>query len=173
MGVQTVMYLAAYFASDELKMESSQLIITIMIIQLVGILGAVLFSRLSNRTNNIFTLGIIIIWIGICIFAYLVQTILQFYVLAFCVGMVMGGVQSLSRSTYSKLLPPTKDTASYFSFYDVCDRVGTVLGALAFGYVAEFLGGMRNSVLALMIFFIIGGVLLLFVDMKRKSIVTT
>jgi len=172
MGVQTVMYLASYFASDELKMESSQLIITIMIIQLVGILGAFLFSRLSNRTNNIFALGIIIIiWIGICIFAYLVQTVIQFYVLAFCVGMVMGGVQSLSRSTYSKLLPATKDTASYFSFYDVCDRVGTVLGALAFGYVAESLGGMRNSVLALMIFFIIGGVLLLFVDMKRKTLV--
>ncbi len=172
MGVQTVMYLAAYFASDELKLESSQLIITIMIIQLVGILGAFLFSRLSQRTNNVFALGIcIIIWIGICIFAYLVQTVMQFYLLAFCVGMVMGGVQSLSRSTYSKLLPPTKDTASYFSFYDVCDRVGTVLGALAFGYVAEFLGGMRNSVLALMIFFIIGGVMLLFVDMKRKSVV--
>jgi UMF1 family MFS transporter len=101
-------------------------------------------------------------------FAYLVQTVNQFYLLAFCVGLVMGGVQSLSRSTYSKLLPPTKDTASYFSFFDVCDRVGTVLGALAFGYVAEFLGGMRNSVLALMIFFIIGGVLLLLVDMKKK-----
>lgn len=168
MGVQTVMYLAAYFASDELKMESSQLIITIMIIQLVGILGAFLFSRLSQRTNNIFTLGIIIIiWIGICIAAYLVQTVNQFYVLAFTVGMVMGGVQSLSRSTYSKLLPPTRDTASFFAFYDVCDRVGTVLGTLAFGYVAEYLGSMRYSVLALMIFFIIGGILLLLIKMKK------
>jgi len=172
MGVQTVMYLAGYFASEELKLESFQLIITIMIIQLVGILGAFIFSRLSQRTTNIFALGVcIIIWIGICIFAYLVQTVNQFYLLAFCVGLVMGGVQSLSRSTYSKLLPPTKDTASYFSFFDVCDRVGTVLGALAFGYVAEFLGGMRNSVLALMIFFIIGGILLLLVDMKKKPIV--
>ncbi len=172
MGVQTVMYLAAYFASEELKLESSQLIITIMIIQLVGILGAFIFSRLSQRTNNIFSLGVcIIIWIGICVFAYFVQTVMQFYFLAFCVGMVMGGIQSMSRSTYAKLLPPTKDTASYFSFFDVCDRVGTVLGALAFGYVAEFLGGMRNSVLALMIFFIIGGVLLLFVDMREKRLV--
>ena len=172
MGVQTVMYLAAYFASEELKLQSSQLIITIMIIQLVGILGAFIFSRLSQRTNNIFSLGVcIIIWIGICVFAYFVQTVMQFYFLAFCVGMVMGGIQSMSRSTYAKLLPPTKDTASYFSFFDVCDRVGTVLGALAFGYVAEFLGGMRNSVLALMIFFIIGGILLLFVDMKEKRLV--
>ncbi|MEJ7911633.1 MAG: MFS transporter [Chitinophagaceae bacterium] len=172
MGVQTVMYLAPYFASDELKMESTQLIITIMIIQLVGILGAFLFSRLSERTSNIFALGMcIVIWIGICIFAYFVQTANQFYILAFCVGMVMGGIQSLSRSTYSKLLPPTKDTASYFSFYDVCDRVGTVLGALAFGYVAEFLGGMRNSVLALMIFFVIGGVLLLLIVRKNVAAV--
>lgn len=172
MGVQTVMYLASYFASDELKMDSSALIMTMLIIQLVGILGAFVFARLSMRTNNIFTLGvIIIIWILICISAYFIQTQMQFYVLAFCVGLVMGGVQSISRSTYSKLLPPTKDTASYFSFYDVCERVGTVLGTLSFGYVAERLGSMRYSVVALMIFFIIGGVLLLFVQMKRKTLV--
>ncbi len=174
MGVQTVMYLATYFASDELKMESSQLIITVLIIQVVAILGATLFSRLSQKTNNILTLGIIItIWIGICIFAYLTKTINQFFLLAFFVGMVMGGIQSLSRSTYSKLLPQTKDTASYFSFYDVCDKMGTVIGTLSFGYVAEFLGGMRNSVLALMVFFVIGLVLLMFVKMKKQNVVTT
>jgi UMF1 family MFS transporter len=169
MGVQTVMYLAPYFASDELKMESSQLIITIVIIQLVAIFGALLFARLSKITNNLFSLGvIIIIWIGICAFAYFVQTAMQFYALAFCVGMVMGGVQSMSRSTYSKLLPATKDTASYFSFYDVCDKIGLVLGTLTFGYVGEFLGGMRNSVAALMVFFITGGILLLFVKEKNS-----
>jgi UMF1 family MFS transporter len=83
----------------------------------------------------------------------------------------MGGIQSMSRSTYSKLLPPTKDTASYFSFYDICDKIGTVIGTLSFGYVAEFYGGMGNSVLALMAFFIIGGILLLFVDPKNKTVV--
>ena len=172
MGVQTVMYLAPYFASDELKLESSQLMITIVIIQLVAIAGALLFSRLSRRTGNIFTLGVIIfIWIGICVFAYFVQTAMQFYLLAFCVGMVMGGIQSMSRSTYSKLLPPTKDTASFFSFYDICEKIGLVLGTLTFGYIGEFLGGMRYSVVALMIFFIIGGILLLFVDPKRKTVV--
>jgi UMF1 family MFS transporter len=88
---------------------------------------------------------------------------------AFAVGMVMGGIQSMSRSTYSKLLPETADTASFFSFYDICDKVGAVLGTLSFGYVTEFLGGMRNSVLALMIFFIIGFVLLTFVKMKDKQ----
>jgi UMF1 family MFS transporter len=172
MGVQTVMYLATYFAADEIGMEGSALIITLVIIQLVAIVGALLFSRISRSSSNIFALGvIIIIWILICICAYFVRTPMQFYGLAFAVGMVMGGVQSLSRSTYSKLLPPTKDTASYFSFYDVCERLGTFLGTLSFGYVAEFLGGMRNSVLALMVYFIIGGILLLFVRMDKKSVV--
>jgi UMF1 family MFS transporter len=168
MGVQTVMYLAAYFASDELKMKSDQLIITILIIQLVAIAGAYLFSLVSKKTNNIFSLGIlIIVWIGICIAAYYTYTVMQFYMVAFTVGMVMGGIQSLSRSTYSKLLPETTDTASYFSFFDVCDKIGTVIGTLSFGYVSEFLGGMRNSVLALMIFFIIGFILLMLVNMKK------
>lgn len=169
MGVQTVMYLATYFASQELKLETAQLIITVLIIQLVAIGGALIFSRISDRIGNIYTLFLLIlVWVGICIFAYFVTTVYQFYGLAFAVGMVMGGIQSMSRSTYSKLLPPTKDTASYFSFYDVCDKIGTVIGTLSFGYVSEFFGGMRNSVLALMVFFIIGGVLLLFVDPKQK-----
>ena len=173
MGVQTVMYLATYFASKEIQLKEEQLIITVLLIQLVAIPGAMLFARLSQITSNIFSLStIIVIWIGICIFAYFTYTPMQFYLLATCVGLVMGGIQSMSRSTYSKLIPPTKDTASYFSFYDVCDKVGTVISTLSFGYVAEFFGGMRNSVLALMTFFIIGGILLLFVDMKRKSLVT-
>lgn len=170
MGVQTVMYLAAYFASDELKMGSTELIITILIIQLVAIAGAYLFSLISKRTNNIFSLALlIIIWIAVCIAAYFTQTVYQFYGIAFAVGMIMGGIQSLSRSTYSKLLPPTTDTASYFSFYDVCDKIGTVVGTLSFGYVSEFLGGMRNSVLALMVFFVIGFILLMLVNMKKQA----
>lgn len=171
MGVQTVMYLATYFASDELKMESSQLILVVLIIQLVAIAGATLFAKLSGKTNNIFTLGVLIaIWIGICFFASRVTTVNQFFIIAFSVGMVMGGIQSMSRSTYSKLLPETKDTASFFSFFDVCDKMGTVIGTLSFGFVAESLGGMRNSVLALMVFFIIGLILLFFVDMKKRKI---
>ena len=170
MGVQTVMYVAVYFASQELKMETTQLILTVLIIQIVAIFGALLFSRISKATNNILTLFILItIWIGICVGAYFVQTPMQFFVLAFCVGMVMGGIQSMSRSTYSKLLPPTHDTASYFSFYDICEKSGTVLGTMSFGLVAEFLGGMRNSILAIMSFFVIGMILLLFVKMKEEE----
>jgi UMF1 family MFS transporter len=170
MGVQTVMYISVYFASDTLKLKSDQLIITILIIQLVAIFGAYLFSIISKKTSNVFSLSILIfIWIGICIAAYNTYTVNQFYMVAFTVGMVMGGIQSLSRSTYSKLLPETSDTASYFSFYDVCDKIGTVLGTLCFGLVGESLGGMRNSVLALMTFFIIGFVLLMFVGRRTKT----
>ncbi|MBS1668768.1 MAG: MFS transporter [Bacteroidetes bacterium] len=169
MGVQTVMYMATYYAADEIKMKSTQLIVTILLIQLVAIFGAYLFSILSKKTNNIFTLAVAILgWVGICIFAYYTKTANQFYILALCVGLVMGGIQSMSRSTYSKLLPETTDTASYFSFYDVCDKIGTVIGTLSFGFVSEISHGMRNSVLTLMVYFIIGFVLLMFVRMKNK-----
>lgn len=172
MGVQTVMYMATYFAADEIKMQSTQMIITILIIQLVAIFGAYLFSILSKKTSNIFALSVLIIsWVGICIFAYFTQTPTDFYILAFCVGMVMGGIQSMSRSTYSKFLPNTKDTASYFSFYDVCDKIGTVIGTLSFGFVSEISNGMRNSVLALMTYFIIGFILLMFVRTKKHQTV--
>ncbi len=157
MGVQTVMYVAALFGDKELKMESGALIITILIIQFVAIAGAFLFSYLSKLKGNIKALSIaIVIWIVICICAYFVYTSKEFFALAFAVGMVMGGIQSLSRSTYSKLLPETKDHASFFSFYDVCDKLGIVIGTATYGLIEELTGSMRNSIVALITFFVIG-----------------
>ncbi len=167
MGTQTVMFVATLFGTSELKLDSSILIIIILIIQFVGIAGATLFSRLSKRFGNIKALKIaIFIWIFICIGAWFcdkrfgVNEQNMFIGLAAVVGMVMGGVQALSRSTYSKLLPETIDHASYFSFYDVCDKLGTVLGTFAFAYINEFTGSMRNSIVVLIVFFIVGLVLL-------------
>lgn len=162
MGVQTVMYVATIFASNELKMESSALITTILLIQLVAIPGAFAFAWISGRIGNIYALMIAVtIWIGICYAAYLVQTQTQFYILACVVGMVMGGVQSLSRSTYSKFIPAnTPDTASYFSFYDVTEKLSIVVGTLVYGLVEQLTGSMRNSVLALLVLFVIGLALL-------------
>ena len=130
MAVQTVMYVATIFGSDELKMPGQSLIITILLIQLVAIPGAYGFSRLSERIGNTYALMVaVVIWIGICAGAYFVQTESQFFGLAAVVGLVMGGIQSLSRSTYSKLIPATTtDTASYFSFYDVTEKMSIVLG---------------------------------------------
>ncbi len=157
MAVQTVMYVATLFGANELKMESKSLIITILLIQLVAIPGAYGFARLSEKIGNTYAImTAVVIWIGICVAAYFVTTENQFFVVAGVVGLVMGGIQSLSRSTYSKLLPPTTDTASYFSFYDVCEKLSIVVGTFIYGYVEQVTGSMRNSILALLVLFIIG-----------------
>ena len=162
MAVQTVMYVATIFGSDELKLPGQSLIITILLIQLVAIPGAYGFSRLSERIGNTYALMVaVVIWIGICAGAYFVQTESQFFGLAAVVGLVMGGIQSLSRSTYAKLIPATTtDTASYFSFYDVTEKMSIVLGTLVYGLIEQLTGSMRNSVLGLLVLFIIGFVLL-------------
>ncbi|NDK55995.1 MFS transporter [Pontibacter fetidus] len=169
MGVQTVMYVATIFGIEELHLEDSALILTILIIQLVAIAGAYAFAFLSGRFGNIRALIVaVVIWIGICVGAYFIRGELDFYVLATVVGTVMGGVQSLSRSTYSKLIPATTiDHASFFSFYDVTEKVSIVLGTLAYGLVAQLTGSMRNSILALIIFFALGLILLSMVRWKR------
>jgi MFS transporter, UMF1 family len=168
MGVQTVMYVATIFGDSELKLDTSILIAIVLIIQFVAIGGAYLFSNLSKRYGNISALLISIsIWILICIGAYFcdkrfgVNEQTMFMILAAIVGMVMGGIQALSRSTYSKLLPESIDHACYFSFYDVCDKFGTVIGTFAFGFINEMTGSMRNSILVLASFFVIGIILLL------------
>lgn len=161
MGVQTVMLVAAAFGAKELQLQTSQLITTILIIQLVAIAGAYMMAKLSERFGNLSVLiGVVIIWIGICIYAYTIQTVMQFYIIASVVGLVMGGIQSLSRSTYSKLMPVTKDNTSFFSFYDVTEKVAIVLGLFSFGLIEQITGSMRSSVLAVLVFFVIGGIIL-------------
>lgn len=164
MGVQTVMLAATLYGKSELAIPVSNLIIAILLIQLVAIPGAILISRLSGKIGNLKTLMIVVaFWVFLCYGGYLIPKsgITQFYILAGLVGFVMGGIQSLSRSTYAKLMPKTKDTASYFSFYDVTEKIAIVIGMFSFGIITEmFNGSQRNSVLALMIFFVIGFFLL-------------
>jgi UMF1 family MFS transporter len=175
MGAQTVMYVATIFGNSELHLETSVLIAIILIIQFVAIGGAYLFSAMSKKFGNIRALVIaILIWILIAVGAYFdnkkygVNEQTVFILLAVVVGLVMGGVQSLSRSTYSKLLPDTIDHASYFSFYDVCDKIGTVLGTFVFGFINEQTGSMRNSILILACFFVVGIFLLLRIPKTEK-----
>ncbi|MEO5968083.1 MAG: MFS transporter [Ferruginibacter sp.] len=168
MGVQTVMLAATNFGSKVLNLPSTNLIITVVLIQLVAILGAWSISRLSMKFGNFPVLiSVVFLWIIICIAGYKMQTQYHFYALAMGVGLVMGGIQSLSRSTFSKLMPVTKDTASYFSFYDITEKVAIVIGLSSFGYIEELTGSMRNSVLALVVFFALGLIFLFFA--KRKS----
>lgn len=168
MGVQTVMLAATIFGSKILGLDATKLIITVVIIQLVAILGAWLMSRLSEKFGNFQVLiAVIFFWILVCLAAYYTAYTKElgkdpeymFYGLATAVGLVMGGIQSLSRSTYSKLIPYTRDTATYFSYYDFTEKIAIVIGMVSFGFIEELTrnhGGMKNSILALIVFFIIG-----------------
>jgi len=157
-GVQTLMIVAAAFGAKELQLESSKLIITILLIQLVAIFGAFFMSKLSMRFGNIKVLiAVVFVWIGVCVSAFYIKTEIEFYILACLVGLVMGGVQSLSRSTYSKFLPENiKDTTSFFSFYDITEKLAIVLGLFSFGLIEQFTHNIRYSALFLSVFFIIG-----------------
>ena len=179
MGVQTIMLVAALFGSKELKLPTDKLIITILIIQIVAIAGANIMAKLSERFGNFQTLlSVVIIWIIVCIGAYQISLLsdrggdaeFYFYILAAVVGLVMGGIQALSRSTYSKLMPVTKDTTSFFSFYDVTEKIGIVIGMFSFGLIEELTGSMRNSVLVVMCFFIIGFIILFFAMRKEQHL---
>lgn len=190
MAVQTIMTMAQFFGMKEVfswseasvggmgmfpvlmvketGLSTAQLIIAIILVQLIAIPGAVVFSSGSKRFGNVTMLAIALLsWIAVCIFAFaIVDTPLEFYIAAGWIGFMMGGTQSLSRSTYSKMLPDTKDTASFFSYYDVLEKIGMVIGMLTFGYIEGVTGSMRNSVLSLIVFFALGLVLLLMVPRK-------
>jgi UMF1 family MFS transporter len=163
MGVQTVMLAATLYGKSELNIPTTNLIIAILIIQVVAIPGAYFMAKLASSWGNFKTLMLAIaVWIIACIIGYYIPRngINQFYSLAMVVGFVMGGIQSVSRSTYSKLMPVTQDTTSFFSFYDVTEKIAIVIGMFSFGYINEATGSQRNSVLALCIFFVLGFIFL-------------
>ena len=168
-GVQTVIYVATIFAKIELNFEQGELIVIVLILQIVAILGAYLFAILSDKKGNKFSLmAMLFIWITICIAAYFVDSKTAFQFIAALVGLVMGGIQSLSRSTYSKMIDDEgEDLTSWFSFYDVVYKVSLVAGSLLFALMEVISKDLRNSVLVLAIFFVIGIILLSKVDMKK------
>jgi len=178
MGVQTVMLAATLFGSQALGLPADKLIVTVVLIQLVAIPGAMLMSYLSGRLGNLPVLmGVVLFWILVCMAAYQVANLkdsgleveFHFYGLAVAVGLVMGGIQSLSRSTYSKLMPVTNDTASFFSFYDVTEKIAIVIGIFSFGYIDEVFG-MKNSVFALIAFFVLGLLALLVARRHARAV---
>lgn len=172
MAVQTIMLVAVYFGEEEIVWGSEEakttgLIVSILVIQLVAVLGAFFTSKASSKYGNIKTLIFVnCIWMSLCFYAFFMKTPMQFYIAACLVGFVMGGVQSLARSTYSKFLPETEDTTSYFSFYDVAEKIGIVIGMVIFAFIDQITGSMRNGILFLFIFFLTGIILLYRVPMK-------
>jgi len=161
MGTQTTMYLASMFGSKELMLEDQFLILTILVIQLVAIFGAMMFAKLAQKIGGISTLIIIVaVWIVVCILAYFTYTQWEFFGIAFLVGIVMGGVQSMSRSTFTMFLPKEGEHASYYSFYELTEKIAIVLGTFSYGVIDEITGGMRPSVIVLTLYFVIGIVIL-------------
>jgi UMF1 family MFS transporter len=169
MGVQTVMFMAASFGEKEVHLGMMQLIITILLLEYVGIAGAFLFAWISKIIGNIQALIIAVsVWIAICVGSYFIQNAFHFYVAGFCIGMVMGGIQSLSRSTYSKFIPKTENNAGYFSFFDVCEKLAMMCGLVMWGILDNVTGSMRNSIFALGGWFTIGLFMLMFVHRLEK-----
>lgn len=170
MGVQTIVYVAAIFGSKTLQLEPGDLLKTILLIQLIGIAGAYFFAWVADLWGNKISLGItLVIWALVCILAFNIQprNPNQFFGLACVVGTVMGGVQSLSRATYAKLVPGHTDNTSFFSFYEVTEKLAIVLGTLSFGLIDHITGDMRNSILLLMAFFVLGLVILFMVPSEK------
>jgi MFS transporter, UMF1 family len=171
MGVQTILIVATLFGKAELGISDTKLIMTILIIQVVAIIGAYIFGRVSTRFGNRTSLlWMLAIWVFVCLSAYNVNTENQFYLLAGLLGMVMGGIQSQARSTWSKLIPSnTSDTASYFSFYDSTEKLAIVIGMLGFGFIEQVTGSMRNSTLLLSLFFIVSFLIIAFTKLKKDE----
>lgn len=171
MGVQTVMLLATLFGTKVLNLGASELIPVILIIQFVAIGGAILFAKLSEKKGNVYSLSaMIVIWIAVCLYAFFITNVYQFYVISLFVGLVMGGIQALSRATFSKLIPDSStDHASFFSFYDVTYHLSVVLGTFSYGLIEHVTGSMRNSTLALASFFILGFLLLRLVKVPHSK----
>lgn len=174
MALQTVMLVAAYFGEQEISWSAEEkttgLIVSILLIQIIAIFGALLSSKLANRWGNIKTLILLnAIWVSLCVSAYFIYEPIEFYIVAGFVGLCMGGIQSVARSTYSQLIPKTIDTTSYFSFYDVAEKVGIVIGMLMYATVDQITGSMRNAILFFVLFFFTGAVMLIRLERTNKK----
>lgn len=170
MGVQTVLFMAGSFGEKEVHLQVTQLIVMILLLQFVGIAGAYLFAWLSKKLGNIPSIRIaVMVWIAICVGCYFIVTPIHFYIAGGCIGLVMGGIQALSRSTYSKLIPKTGNNAGYFSFYDVCEKLAMMSGLVIWGYIDNLTGSMRTSISSLGLWFSISLVLLFFLGRMQRN----
>ena len=170
-ALQTVILVATYFGEAEISWNEGEktfgLILSILLIQLIAVVGAILSAKISERIGNLRTLiSLNIIWALICVFGYYIETPTEFYIAAGLVGLVMGGIQALSRSTFSKFIPPTTNNTSYFSFYDVSQKLSIVIGMTLFATIDQITGSMRNSILVFLVFFVAGAIILVRLNKK-------
>jgi len=170
-ALQTVILVATYFGESEVNWsdeeKTSGLIVSILIIQLIAVLGSILAAFFSKKIGNLNTLIFFnLLWSGLCIYGYFVYEPIQFYIAAAFVGFAMGGIQSLSRSTFSKFLPKTTNTTSFFSFYDVAQKLSIVIGTFLFATIDQITGSMRSAIMFFLIFFLLGAIILIRLNTK-------
>ncbi len=171
MGVQTVILLAPLFGESVIGLSSEKLIMTVLLLQILAIAGSYFFAYVaSGKGNKTALLIMLLIWIGICVAAFNLQSELQFFIMAGFVGLVLGGIQAISRSTYSKLIPQkSPDTASYFSLYEFTEKVAIVIGTFSYAIIEQLTGSMRFSSLGLTVFFTIGILILSITSFPKQQ----
>ena len=163
-GIYTVIRMATIYGKDELGLKNETLLGTLLLVQFIGIGGALLFSKISRTfgTKRILLL-ILMLWLGILCYAYIITSALDFWMLGIAVGFVLGGSQAISRSFYGAMIP-VDESAEFFGFYSVFAKFSAICGPFVFGIIRQITGTSRLAILSLVGFFIIGIVLLCFVE---------
>jgi UMF1 family MFS transporter len=166
-GIQTVIVMAAIFGKEELGFSVFTLIGCLLMVQVIGFPSSLFMGRLAQRIGEKQTIYICLaVYCGIVIYGYFITTPMEFWVLGALVGLVQGGSQAISRSLYSSLLPLGHE-AEFFGFFAIANRFASIFGPLVFGVVANVTGSVRNSILALITFFIVGFIILMTVDVEQ------
>ena len=166
-GVQTVISMGIIYGKQELQLTATTLMVTLLIIQAVAFFGALLFSKLGELTSSKTALmTTLALWSSVVIYAYFIDTTAEFLFLGITIGIVMGGSQSLSRSLYSSIIP-INATAEYFGFYSVFNKFSAIWGPSLFVFIRQLTGSYRNSILSIVFFFIIGMILLAFMNVEK------
>jgi MFS transporter, UMF1 family len=171
-GVQTVITVSAQFGAEELELSQTTLVSAILLVQVVAFAGASAMGRIAESVGAVRTvLGSLVVWVGVLVAACFLTPgeATQFYLLAVVIGFVLGGTQALSRSLFSQLIPPGKE-AEYFGFYTISDRGTSWLGTFLFALTYQLTDSYRYAIVSLVVFFVVGGVLLAKLDLRRAIV---
>jgi MFS transporter, UMF1 family len=166
-GIQTVIDMASIYGSEELKLSTTMLMVTLLVIQIIATFGALLFGWLASKMGAKRAIMLsLVLWAGVVIYAYFIQTAAEYFTLGVVVGIVLGGSQALSRSFYGSMVPE-EASAEFFGFYTVFSRFSAIWGPVTFGVVRQSLGSSRLAIVSLIFFFVAGLILMAFVDEKK------
>jgi UMF1 family MFS transporter len=168
-GIHTVTSMATIYGTEELRLSTTALMVTLLLVQVVAIGGALIFSRLASRIGaKRSVMFALVLWSGVVTYGYFIHTATEFFVLGIIVGIVLGGTQALSRSLYGSMIPEGA-SAEFYGFYSVFSKFSSIWGPVTFGLIRQITGSARLAIISLMIFFIVGLILLGFVDEEKAK----